>query len=286
MEAEEHFRVRFSEVAGDHAYYADYFVWFEIGIGALFQRYAPDCLGREDDGLSSMVVEGACRYQKPGRFDEELSVRTRLVEAASKRIHLHHQIRRSDGTVLAEGDTAHVHVDRTGPKLIAFPPSLLEVAEQRVERIELCPEDQRARIDPARPTNETEIRVRYREVDALGILYYSNHYIYYEVGRTELLRSLGWTFDRLAAEGLQLPVAQAYCLYLNPIRYGETVSLKTGLAQVKGTKVVFAYELCGADGEPAARAHTVHGCLGPDGRPRRLPESLAAALQSREGHES
>jgi len=231
-----------------------------------------------------MVVETFCRYQKPGRFDDELTVQTRLVEAASKRIHLHHQIGRSDGTVLAEGDTAHVHVDSAGPRLIAFPPSLLEVAEERVDRIELCPEGRRARIDPERPTDETEIRVRYREADPLGVLYYSNHFIYYEVGRTELLRSLGWTFDRLAEAGLQLPVARAYCFYLNPIRYDETVLLKTGVAQVKGTKVVFAYELCGADGTPAATAHTVHGCLGPDGRPQRLPELLAAALNGRKGH--
>jgi acyl-CoA thioester hydrolase len=147
-----------------------------------------------------------------------------------------------------------------------------------VERVEVPdrPDEGTVEMPPGAFHDVTEVPIRYKETDAVGIVYFSNHYVYFEIGRTELLRAAGFSFADLKGGGLRLPVARAYCRYLAPARYGDIVSVKTWLSGVSKVRLTFSYELsrC-SDRVLVARAFTTHGCLDAASRAARVPEAIA-----------
>ncbi len=89
----------------------------------------------------------------------------------------------------------------------------------------------------------TKIRVRYAETDQMGYVYYGNYGAYYEVGRVEMLRSLGMTYKGMEASGIMMPVLEMKCKYLKPARYDEEVSVKVIMEKMPGVRIHFKYEL-------------------------------------------
>ena len=82
------------------------------------------------------------------------------------------------------------------------------------------------------PSSITTLRVRYAETDQMGIVYYSHYFVWFEVARTELLRTLGWNYRELEASGVLLPVIDASCQYRRPARYaGRGRGLQAGAFQ-------------------------------------------------------
>ena len=77
--------------------------------------------------------------------------------------------------------------------------------------------DAQARPRPVKSSVST-VRVRYAETDKMGVVYYANYLVWFEVGRGDLLRSLGWTYREMELAGVQLPVIDAQCSYLRPAR--------------------------------------------------------------------
>src|SRR5438034_11422521 len=113
----------------------------------------------------------------------------------------------------------------------------------------------------------------------MGVVYYANYFVWFEVGRTELLRSLGWTYREMEADGLSLPVIEAHCEYRQPARYDDELEIRTRGAIVSPVRVQFEYEVVrSADGVVLAAGRTVHAALDKDGRPRRLPERVQELL--------
>jgi acyl-CoA thioester hydrolase len=108
--------------------------------------------------------------------------------------------------------------------------------------------------------NETRIRVRYAETDQMGVVYHSNHFIWFEVGRVELLRQLGFSYrDMESQDGRFIAVAEAKCRYRAPVRYDEEVLVRTQLLNVRDSVVHFGYELKRAeDGALLAEGETTH----------------------------
>ena len=108
--------------------------------------------------------------------------------------------------------------------------------------------------------NETRLRVRYAETDQMGVVYHSNHLIWFEVGRVEFLRQLGFSYrDMERDEGRFIAVAEAKCRYRAPVYYDEEVVVRTRLKQVRESVVVFSYELVRAEGEALlAEGETTH----------------------------
>jgi len=92
-------------------------------------------------------------------------------------------------------------------------------------------------------TNETNIRVRYAETDTMGILHHAVYPIYFEEGRTELMRSYGTTYDAMEKSGVILPVYNVNINYLQPAYYDDLLSLKTTMAEIRGVRLRFSYEL-------------------------------------------
>jgi acyl-CoA thioester hydrolase len=96
----------------------------------------------------------------------------------------------------------------------------------------------------------TEIRVRYGETDQMGYLYYGNYALYYEVGRAEAIRQLGFTYRQLEEMGIMMPVAELNSRYFRPVLYDDLVTVKTILKELDGgSKIQFHSELYNEAGE-------------------------------------
>jgi acyl-CoA thioester hydrolase len=138
----------------------------------------------------------------------------------------------------------------------------------------------------ASPRSISNIRVRYAETDTMGVVYYANYLIWFEVGRTDLLRGAGWSYREMEREGFSLPVIEAHCEYRQPARYDDVLEVRTTGVMVSPVRLRFDYEVGRTvDDTVLATGHTVHATLGQDGKPCRLP-ARARALFHEERRES
>lgn len=125
-----------------------------------------------------------------------------------------------------------------------------------------------------------EIQVRYGDVDQMGFAYYANHLYWFEIARTEWLRAKGRSYRDLEADGVSLPVTEAYCHYFLPARYDDRLRLVTRLAELSRAIVRFDYRIEHAGDERLlATGWTRHCFLGRNGRPVRIEGALRELLQ-------
>ena len=123
------------------------------------------------------------------------------------------------------------------------------------------------------------MRARYPETDRMGVVHHSHYFVWFEIGRTELLRDLGMPYAALEEEQLFMPVIEAAARYRAPVRYDEEVDVETELTEVTGVQVRFAYRLLRhPGGEPVATGFSLHAAVNEKGRPRRLPQEVRERL--------
>jgi acyl-CoA thioester hydrolase len=124
------------------------------------------------------------------------------------------------------------------------------------------------------------LRVRYADTDQMGWAYHGQYFRWFEIGRAELLRSLGRSYREIEDElGISLPVRDARCRYLRGARYDDPVVVETGLLARSRLGVTFAYRLVPQEGGPAlAVGRTEHFFMDRRGRPVRPPAEIAALL--------
>jgi acyl-CoA thioester hydrolase len=117
------------------------------------------------------------------------------------------------------------------------------------------------------------VRVRYAETDQMGFAYYANYLAWFEVGRCEWLRGLGWTYrDLEERDAIMLPVIEAHCEYRQPARYDDELLIRARGELASPVRIRFTYEVVrAADGAVLAGGHTVHAATDLRGRPKRLP---------------
>jgi acyl-CoA thioester hydrolase len=116
------------------------------------------------------------------------------------------------------------------------------------------------------------VRVRYAETDQMGVVYYANYLVWFEVGRTELLRSLGWSYREMEHEGIGLPVIESSCLYHRPARYDDELEIRTKGTLLSAVRMQFDYEIMrNPGGELIVSGRTLHAAVNGHGRPARLP---------------
>lgn len=96
--------------------------------------------------------------------------------------------------------------------------------------------------------HETTIRTRYAETDQMGYVYYGNYASFYEVARTEMLRSTGITYRELEEMGVMLPVTDLTCKYMQPARYDDLITVKTYIRERPNVRIKFEYEVFNEDG--------------------------------------
>jgi acyl-CoA thioester hydrolase len=130
--------------------------------------------------------------------------------------------------------------------------------------------------------NEARLRVRYAETDQMGVVYHANHFIWFEVGRVELLRQLGFSYrDMESKEGRFIAVAEAKCRYRAPVRYDEEILVRTELLNVRDSVLHFGYELRRVqDGALLAEGETTHVVTGSDMKIAVLPKKYLQAFRA------
>jgi acyl-CoA thioester hydrolase len=130
--------------------------------------------------------------------------------------------------------------------------------------------------------NETRLRVRYAETDQMGVVYHSNHLVWFEIGRVEFLRQMGFSYRNMEQEdGLFIVVAEATCRYRAPVYYDEEVVVRTRLKNVRESVIVFSYELArGTDGTLLAQGQTTHVVTDSKMKIVALPEKYQSAFRT------
>ncbi len=136
---------------------------------------------------------------------------------------------------------------------------------------------------PERVTREgkrvrTAFRVRYAETDQMGMVYYANYLVWFEVMRGDFMRAAGVPYSRLEAEGWFLPIAEAHVRYLLPARYDEAVEVVAWIRSLRSRLVTFEYRVERA-GQLLATGWTTHVPVGRDGRPHPLSRELRDTLE-------
>jgi len=132
---------------------------------------------------------------------------------------------------------------------------------------------------------ETRLRVRYAETDQMGVVYHSNHLIWFEVGRVEFLRQLGFTYKDMEREdGCHIAVVDARCRYKAPALYDDEIIVRTHLKNVRDKMIHFGYELTRAsDGALLAEGETTHIVIDKDMNVTAIPAKYLAALRQAAG---
>ena len=120
-------------------------------------------------------------------------------------------------------------------------------------------------------------RVIYGDTDQMGVVYYANYLRYFEAARSAYLRNLGRSYRDVEAWGIALPVAETFCRYVRPARYEDLLDIDVSVTELRGASMRFEYEVRRGD-EVLATGYTLHACVAPSGRPRRLPAELLALI--------
>lgn len=125
-----------------------------------------------------------------------------------------------------------------------------------------------------------ETRVTYGETDAMGIVYYANYLRWFEMGRTELMRSLGISYKEMEDQGTYLPVSEIFCKYLVPARYDDLLIIETSIGFLKRASIQFVYRILRkSDGAELVTGTTLHAFLDKEGRIVRVPGPLKEKLK-------
>src|SRR3984957_15090653 len=133
------------------------------------------------------------------------------------------------------------------------------------------------------PVSQTRIRVRYAETDQMGVVYYANFFIWFEIGRVELLRQLGFQYKQMEIDDdCHIPVVEANCRYKAPARYDDELLLETRVLALRRSVIKFGYRLLRPEVEASkllAEGETTHVTVDRRMHKVPLPKKYAAVLE-------
>ena len=128
-------------------------------------------------------------------------------------------------------------------------------------------------------THRAEVRVTYSETDAMGIVYYANYLRWLEVGRTELMRSLGIAYKEMEDRGAFLPVSEVFCKYHGSARYDDVLIIETSVDFLRRASIQFSYRILRkSDGNQLVTGSTLHAFVDRDGKIVKVPAIFRAKL--------
>jgi len=124
--------------------------------------------------------------------------------------------------------------------------------------------------------HEFQIRVRYEDADPMGLLHHSTYFVYFEIGRTELLRASGGNYRLMEEEGLFVVVAKSECIYHKPARYDDLLTIRTTVKRITPAKIEHEYFAL-RDGERLATGRVTLAMVDRNGEVQRIPDWLQEA---------
>ena len=124
------------------------------------------------------------------------------------------------------------------------------------------------------------IKVYYKDIDQMGIVYYSRYFEFFEEARTEMLSSIGLDYSNIEENGAMLPVIEAHCEYKKGATFSQDLIVKTYIRELPKVKIKFEYKICpaGSD-EILLTGYTVHACTNLKGKPVKMPKYIRKILQ-------
>ncbi len=125
----------------------------------------------------------------------------------------------------------------------------------------------------------TQTRVRYKDTDRMGVVYYGNYLTFFEVGRAEYMRALGYPYTKLEGKGSSLAVIEASAKYHANVGYDELITVKTSISDMGRVRLRFDYKIFSEDNTLLVTGFTVHACVSNGNKPSRIPEDLVDAVK-------
>ena len=124
------------------------------------------------------------------------------------------------------------------------------------------------------------IKVYYKDIDQMGIVYYSRYFEFFEEARTEMLSSIGLDYSNIEENGAMLPVIEAHCEYKKGATFSQDLIVETYIRELPKVKIKFEYKICpaGSD-EILLTGYTVHACTNLKGKPVKMPKYIRKILQ-------
>ena len=126
--------------------------------------------------------------------------------------------------------------------------------------------------------HRTQTRVRYKDTDQMGVVYYGNYLTFFEIGRAELMRHLGFSYSDLENGGYTLVVTEAVAKYHANVGYDSLITIMTKIGEIRAVRLRFDYKVVDQAGRLLVSGHTVHACLDRDQKISKLPEELRTVL--------
>jgi acyl-CoA thioester hydrolase len=133
-------------------------------------------------------------------------------------------------------------------------------------------------------TFDTQHRIRYADTDQMGVVYYGNYAVFYEIGRTELIRSMGISYSEIEKMGVFMPVIELNSKYIRPLLYDDIITIRTTLSEVPSASITFYHEIMNGQGVICNKGSVKLGFLNCDTqKPTRIPEILLHKILSHKG---
>jgi acyl-CoA thioester hydrolase len=123
-------------------------------------------------------------------------------------------------------------------------------------------------------TIDTTVSIRYAETDQMGVVYYANYLVFFEVGRNVYFNSIGSSYVDMEREGVYFPVIESLCRYRHPARYGDDIIIRTTIAEMKPTRVKIDYKIIRSkDNLLLAEGSTEHAFMSREGKPLNISKT-------------
>jgi acyl-CoA thioester hydrolase len=129
--------------------------------------------------------------------------------------------------------------------------------------------------------HETTIRVRYKDTDRLGVVYYGNFLTFFEVGRAEFMRDLGLPYSRIESDGYSLVVTEAAAKYHDNVGYDALVTVRTRIGDLRRVRIRFDYQVVSDGRRLLVSGHTVHACMDANKKLTRIPPDVRKVIEER-----
>jgi acyl-CoA thioester hydrolase len=127
--------------------------------------------------------------------------------------------------------------------------------------------------------HSVRLRARFAETDGMRVVHHTAYFVWFEVARTELLRSTGLPYTEIQRRGFNMPLVEAFANYKAPARYDDEVEVKVTAVKIGRSSLRLEYEVSKRpDGELLCVGHTVQVLVGGDGKPQKIPEDLRERL--------
>jgi acyl-CoA thioester hydrolase len=229
-------RVRLKEVAYDHVYFGAVYPWFEVARTEMSRAAGVAYSLLAEQNLGSFVVEAGARYRRKIPPTGSVRVDARVVEMTRARFSFAYSICPDAGDEpYVTGFTDHVIADLSGrPR--RCPAFFADAFQPTAETV-----DRPALVEPAHALWFTDLRVRYEETDAFGVVYHANYFAWMEAAWSERLADKGWDLASQLPQGRAFPVVESSCRFAAPLRYDDPVRIEVGGEQLGRTRVRLRY---------------------------------------------